>query len=211
MDNRVACVATATLIKYYLLSAIFESFIFSAPWCSAASRLYLFNWGRIGGVDVYICTDTWSSVGKRIYCFKSGSPLSFACGSFSETSESEVQTRELRLASIPGFHHFLLVHFIVFLYIPHISVLLPKVKIKHSKEWVIIPNRNSSVNTVSNRTGWATEESGFDSRWGKRDFTLLHNVQTCYRAHAASYVMVSGSCLPGSKTVGTRSLQQVRG
>lgn len=68
--------------KILPLSAIFQSFIFSAPCCRAVSRLYLFNWGRIRGVDVYICTHTWSSIGKGIDCFKSGSPLSFACGSF---------------------------------------------------------------------------------------------------------------------------------
>lgn len=49
---------------------------------------------------------------------------------FPEMSESGVQTSELWLASIPGFLHFLLVHFIAFPYLLPISVLLPKVKEK---------------------------------------------------------------------------------
>jgi hypothetical protein len=47
-------------------------------------------------------------------------------------------------------------------------------------------------------TGWTTEGSEFDSRWGQ-EISLLHVVQTGSGAHPASYPMGTGGSFGGGK------------
>jgi hypothetical protein len=44
-------------------------------------------------------------------------------------------------------------------------------------------------------TGWTTEGSEFESRWGQ-EFLLLHVVETASEDHPASYPMGTGGCFP---------------
>jgi hypothetical protein len=47
-------------------------------------------------------------------------------------------------------------------------------------------------------TGWTTEGSEFESRWGQ-EFSLLQVVKTDSGAHPASYPMGNGVSFPGGK------------
>jgi hypothetical protein len=47
-------------------------------------------------------------------------------------------------------------------------------------------------------TGWATEGSEFEYRWGQ-EFSLLHVVQTDSGAHPASYPTGTVGSLPGGQ------------
>jgi hypothetical protein len=50
-------------------------------------------------------------------------------------------------------------------------------------------------------TGWTTERSEFESRWGQ-EFPLLYLVQTDSGANPASYPMGTGGVIPGDKAAG---------
>jgi hypothetical protein len=50
-------------------------------------------------------------------------------------------------------------------------------------------------------TGWTTEGSDFESRWGQ-EFSLLHVVQTGSGVHATSSLMGTGGSFPGVKWPG---------
>jgi hypothetical protein len=53
-------------------------------------------------------------------------------------------------------------------------------------------------------TGWTTEGSEFESRYGQ-EFSLLHVVQIGSGAHSASYPMDTEDLFPGGKAAGARS------
>jgi hypothetical protein len=46
------------------------------------------------------------------------------------------------------------------------------------------------------------ERKNFQFPVGTRNFSLLHNVQTSYRANTATYIMVTGHCFTGVKWLG---------
>jgi hypothetical protein len=50
-------------------------------------------------------------------------------------------------------------------------------------------------------TGWTTEGSEFESRWGQ-EISLLRVVQTGSGAHPASYSMGTGETFPGGEAAG---------
>jgi hypothetical protein len=50
-------------------------------------------------------------------------------------------------------------------------------------------------------TGWTTEESEFESRWGQ-EFPLLHVVQTGSGVHPTSYTMGSRGLFLGGNAAG---------
>jgi hypothetical protein len=50
-------------------------------------------------------------------------------------------------------------------------------------------------------TGWTTEGSEFESRWGQK-FSLLYVTQTGSGVHRASYQMGTGALSPGVKRQG---------
>jgi hypothetical protein len=50
-------------------------------------------------------------------------------------------------------------------------------------------------------TGWTTEVSEFESRWGQK-FSLLHVVQTGSEVHLTSYPMGTGGFSPTVKRPG---------
>jgi hypothetical protein len=50
-------------------------------------------------------------------------------------------------------------------------------------------------------TGWTTERSGFESRWGQ-EFLLLHVVQTGSGVHPTSFTIGTGGSFPGAKRPG---------
>jgi hypothetical protein len=51
-------------------------------------------------------------------------------------------------------------------------------------------------------TGWTTERSEFESRWGQ-EFSLLRVVQTGSGVYSTSYPMCTGGSFPGGKAAGT--------
>jgi hypothetical protein len=50
-------------------------------------------------------------------------------------------------------------------------------------------------------TGWTTEGSEFESRWGQ-DFSLLHVIQIGFGAHSTSYSVGTGGSFLGAKAAG---------
>jgi hypothetical protein len=58
-----------------------------------------------------------------------------------------------------------------------------------------------SVVGVALATGWTTEGSEFESRYGQ-EFSLLHVVQTGSGVHPTSYPICTGGSFPGLKRPG---------
>jgi hypothetical protein len=64
--------------------------------------------------------------------------------------------------------------------------------------------QNERISIYRLATGWTTEKSEFESRWGQ-EFSLLQIVQTGSEVHSTSYPMVKCSYFPGDKAGGAWS------